>query len=70
MQVPIKAAQPTDNIAERFSGIHNYLTPSLLSTIQSYLSLMKLLPYEVSAELTKVKLDSTAMALANICDYL
>ena len=56
VQVPIKAVQPTNNIPERFKGIHDYLTPSLLSTIQTYLTLMKLLPYEVSAELTKVHL--------------
>ena len=56
VQVPIKAVQPTNNIPERFKGIHDYLTPSLLSTIQTYLTLMKLLPYEVSVELTKVHL--------------
>ena len=56
VQVPIKAVQPPNNIPGRFKGIHDYLTPSLLSTVQTYLTLMKLLPYDVSAELTKVYL--------------
>ena len=64
VQVPIKAVQPTENMEERFQGIDAYLTPSLLSTMQTYLSLMKLLPYEVSPELTKV---FVIIGFCNLC---
>jgi len=47
-----------DEVEKRFEGILTFLTPSLLTRLRIYLSLVRQLPYRISTDLQTVRLSS------------
>jgi len=47
-----------DEVEKRFEGILTFLTPSLLTRLRIYLSLVRQMPYRISTDLQTVRLSS------------
>ena len=58
VRVTPRLSTSLDEVEKRFEGILAFLTPSLLTRLRIYLSLVRQLPYRIATDLQKVRLSS------------